>query len=207
MTLGLPGGHRLLLAGAGLGWFWAVAGAVALALLVALYREERRLVPRRAGLGLLGLRLAAAGVLVAALFEPIAARTVRETVKGRVVVAVDVSESMATVDTGRSADVRARLARTLGLSPGATVEGMTRREVARRLIAAKGSPIGRLAADHAVEAVAFAREAVPATRATLAASLAHPGRPDDPAALTTDWLPALAEALRPGRRRCSASCS
>src|SRR5437868_923612 len=118
MAFDLFGGRRLLLAGARLGWFWVAAGAVALVLLVVLYREERRLVARRAGLGLLGLRLAAAAVLVLALFEPIAARSFREAVKGRVIVAVDVSESMATADPGRPAADRARLSRALRLSPG-----------------------------------------------------------------------------------------
>src|SRR5262245_51281644 len=104
MVLDLFGSRRLLLAGASLGWLWIAAGAVALVLLVVRYREERRLVSRRAGLGLLGLRLAAAAVLVLALFEPIATRSYRATVKGRVIVAVDVSESMATTDPGRSTE-------------------------------------------------------------------------------------------------------
>ncbi|MHC5544952.1 hypothetical protein ACYOEI_42495, partial [Singulisphaera rosea] len=98
MTFDIFGGRRLLLAGTRLGWFWIGVGVVALVLVLVLYREERRLVSRRVGLWLLGLRLAAAGVLVLSLFEPIATRSYRETVKGRVVVAVDVSESMATAD-------------------------------------------------------------------------------------------------------------
>src|SRR4051812_49990300 len=121
MAFELFGGRRLLLAGAGPGWFWVAAGAVALALLVWLYREQRRLVSRRAGIGLLGMRLAAAGALVLALFEPIAATTHREAIRGRVIVAVDVSESMATADPGRPAGDRARLSRTLRLSPGESV--------------------------------------------------------------------------------------
>src|SRR5215217_7812100 len=51
MAFDLFGGRRLVLAGARLGWFWVAAGAVALALLVWLYREERRLVSRPAGRG------------------------------------------------------------------------------------------------------------------------------------------------------------
>ena len=80
MTFDLPGGRRIVLAGGQLGWFWAVVGAMALVLLIVLYREERKLVSRRMGLGLLGLRLLAAAALVTALFEPIAARTYRESV-------------------------------------------------------------------------------------------------------------------------------
>ncbi len=60
MRLDFAGGRGLLLAGSGQGWLWLVAGLAALALLLLLYREERRLVSRRAGLGLLGLRLLAA---------------------------------------------------------------------------------------------------------------------------------------------------
>ena len=84
--------QRLLLAGSRLGGYWIAAGVLALALLLVLYREERRLVSWRAGLGLLALRLAAAAVLVLALFEPIAAKTSHTVLKGRVIVALDVSE-------------------------------------------------------------------------------------------------------------------
>src|SRR4051812_10072588 len=160
MTIDLFGGRRLLLAGSRLGWFWIAAGLAALVLLLWLYREERRLVSRRAGLGLLGLRLAAAAVLVLALFEPIAARTFREVVKGRLIVALDVSESMATADPGRSAEEQGRLSRVLGLSPGEAVATMPRREVARRLLdpRAGDGPMARIAREHTVEAVTFARE-------------------------------------------------
>src|SRR5947208_2243705 len=109
MTFDLPGGRRLVLAGGQLGWFWVATGAAALVLLLVLYREERKLVTRRAGLGLLTLRLAAAAALVAALFEPIAERRFREAVKGRVLLAVDVSGSMRTADPGRTESERARL--------------------------------------------------------------------------------------------------
>ena len=117
MTFGLAGGARLVLAGGGRGWLWVAAGGVALLLALALSREERRLVSRRAGLGLLGLRLLAVLVLMAALFEPVVARPVREPGRGRVIVAVDVSASMETADPGRSPDERRRLARTLGTGP------------------------------------------------------------------------------------------
>ena len=72
-------GRRLLFAGSRLGWIWTLALAAALVLLVVLYREEPRLVTRRAGLVLLSLRLAAAVALVLTLFEPIAALTLVET--------------------------------------------------------------------------------------------------------------------------------
>ena len=67
MTFDLPGGRRLVLAGGEMGGVWLAAGAVAGVLLFVLYREERKLVSRKAGLGLLGLRMTAAGALVGAV--------------------------------------------------------------------------------------------------------------------------------------------
>ena len=196
MTFDLPGGRRIVLAGGQLGWFWAGAGAAAVVLLLVLYREERRLVTRRAGLLLLGLRLLAALALVVALFEPIAERTYRESIRGRVVLAVDTSESMATADPGRTAEERARLLKTLGLSPAEPIDAMSRREVARRLIAGAHAPLASLETDHQVEAFAFAKETAPATIAALSALLKTPAKADDPGGQTTDWQPALVEALK-----------
>ncbi len=201
MTFELLGGRRLLLAGSRLGWFWIAAGALALVLLVILYREERRLISRHAGLLLLGLRLAAAISLVLALFEPIAARTVRETLRGRVIVAVDTSESMQTKDGERTEDERRQLEELLRLEPGESVERLARREIARRLLSGSDSPVGRLARDHAVEAMAFARGLAPASLPALAESLKSPPKPGDPEAQTTDWGPVLAEAQKGGENQ------
>jgi hypothetical protein len=198
MTFVLFGGRRLVLAGYRLGGFWIAVGLVALILLWMLNRAERRLVSRRAGLFLLALRLTAAFVLVLALFEPIAARVFNEAVRGRVIVAVDVSQSMETADPGRPDDARRQLASTLKLSPGEPVEKLSRREVARRLIDGTDAPIGRLTADHAVDAFAFARTTAPATLAALGDSLKKPPKADDPSGRMTDWQPVLAEALRSG---------
>ena len=60
MTFDLADGARLVLAGGGRGWLWAAAGGIALVLALSLSREERRLVSRSAGLGLLGLIMSAA---------------------------------------------------------------------------------------------------------------------------------------------------
>ncbi len=189
MAFDLAGGRRLLLAGGGQWWLWLAAGAVAAVLLLVLYREERRLVSTRVGLALLGLRLAAASVLVGALFEPIAARTWREAVRGRVVVAVDDSESMTTVDLGRPDDQL----RALASGPGDRVVGASRRDIARRLV---DGPLGKLAADHDARATLFGRDAAPlGPMADLAAALREGPRTGDPARGTTDWTPALARAL------------
>jgi hypothetical protein len=193
MRFDFAGGRRLLLAGSGQGWLWLLVGLAALVLLLVLYREERRLVSRRAGLSLLTLRVLAASVLVLALFEPIAARAWRETVRGRVLVAVDDSESMTTVDANRPGNEL----RALSTSPGDRVEGLTRRDVARRLIDGPESPLARLSSDHDVRGTAFARDASPeAPLANLAEGLRKPPRTGDPARSTTDWAPALAQALK-----------
>ncbi len=189
MVFDLAGGRRLLLAGGGHGWIWLAAGAVAAILLLVLYREERRLVSRGLGLGLLGLRLAAASVLVGALFEPIASRAWREVVRGRVVVAVDDSESMTTVDLGRPEGQLRGLSR----GPGDPVAGLSRRDIARRLV---DGPLGKLADDHDARGTLFDRDASPlGPLADLAAALRRAPRTGDPARGTTDWAPALARAL------------
>jgi hypothetical protein len=190
--IALGAGRRLVLAGAGRAPLWLGLGLVALVLLVVLYRAERRLVSRRTGLALLGLRLAAALALVVALFEPVAERSWREAVRGRVVLGVDLSESMATADPGRPAADREALREALGLSAGEDPGALPRREVARRLLGAAW--LRRLGGDHEVEALGFARDAAPASPAALAERLKAPpeaGLATD----TTDWEPVLARAL------------
>ena len=177
MTWVLAGGGRLLLAGGGRAWLWLLAGLAAVVLVVVLYRAERKLISRRAGLVLLGLRLVAAAVLVFALFEPIAAWTRQETVRGRVIVAADVSESMGTVDPGRS-------------------DGKSRRELARGLVSGEKAPLANLGADHEVKALAFARDATPeGSLASLSDRLkdARPGAAD---LGETDWSGAFSSALK-----------
>ena len=72
--------------------------------------------------------------------------------------------------------------------------------MARRLLDGPETPLGRLAADHAVEAVAFARDSAPATVAALVEMLRTPSRPDDPAARHR-LAAALSEALKSRPRR------
>ncbi len=89
---------------------FAVAAAVCIALL---YRYERRLVHRRLGLTLLTLRLAMVGVVFVTLLEPVLTWTVDRTETGRVLIAVDVSDSMATVDKQADQAERLRWVRAL----------------------------------------------------------------------------------------------
>lgn len=194
LALGLGGGRRLVLTGSAWGWLWLALGAVVIALLVVLYRAERQLISRRAGLRLLGLRLVAALALVAALFEPVAERTRQETRRGRVIVGVDLSESLNTADPGRTDEERTRLAQALALPPGDAVETLTRREVARRLLG--GDWLQRLGADHELELIGFARDAVAGLSPTaLAERLAAPAPAELADRLVTDWTPVLERGL------------
>ena len=121
-----------------------------------------------------------------ALFEPIAARTFRETVRGRVLVAVDVSESMATADPGRPADERARLAQGARAQP---------RRAARR---ATAPPRGRPAAARR-RRTRRSRGSRPTTPSRRSPSPARPA-PATLAALA-DALKRPRPARRPRRRR------
>lgn len=80
-----------------------------------LYRYERRLVDRRLGNTLLALRIASLSVILFALFEPVSRWSEDLTTTGRVVVAVDVSESMDTLDTVATAAEKLRWAKGLGM--------------------------------------------------------------------------------------------
>lgn len=189
------GGRKLVLAGGEFAWLWLAIGLVALVLLYILYRSERALVSRQAGLGLLALRVLAALALIVALFEPIAARTFREPAKGRVILAVDVSESMSTTDPSRTQDAQQALAKSLKLSSPGQVEILSRLEVARRLMTTEG-PLAKLADDHEIEAVAFARDTVETPLPLLSESLAKPTSHENASA--TDINAALRRALNGG---------
>lgn len=160
-------GSLLIWLGGADGRLWVAAGVAALILLTVLYRAERRLVPRGIGLTLLGLRLAAALALISALFEPAARRTHNETVRGRIILGVDRSDSMETADTPN---------------------GATRREIVRRLL--EQDWLKSLIQQGDLEALAFARETTPGTIASMTQAA-----PDDPARLITDWTGVLDHAL------------
>lgn len=96
----------------------AVASAVVVALL---YRYERRLVPWHVGALLLALRLAVVTLLFITLFEPVLNWTRDQKQRGRIVVAVDVSESMSTADSQATPAEKLRWARGLGMIGNSTV--------------------------------------------------------------------------------------
>lgn len=83
------------------GWFWfctlvCVSAAVLVGMLL---KYERSLVPKAVGNTLLALRLAVLGVLFLTLMQPVVAWVLDRDRSGRIIVAVDVSQSMDTADS------------------------------------------------------------------------------------------------------------
>jgi hypothetical protein len=106
----------------------ALLAAVPLALVAALYRYELKLVPRAVALVLLGLRVAVLALIVFLVgFQPVYARDVKFDLPGRILVAVDRSDSTDVADPQRTPAEKLRLARALKLAPDladdATLDG------------------------------------------------------------------------------------
>jgi hypothetical protein len=98
-----------------------------LALLLVLYRYELRLIPRLTALGLFGLRLMVfLLILLLVCGQPIFARDRRTTLPGRVIVAVDCSQSMDVTDPQRPPAEKLRLARALELTEGVDATSLKR---------------------------------------------------------------------------------
>ena len=87
----------------------------AAALVVLLSRYERKLVPTSVGYGLLLLRLCVIAVLWLALLQPVLTWTIDREQTGRVVVALDLSESMTTLDKIATPAEKLRTAIGLGM--------------------------------------------------------------------------------------------
>ena len=95
---------------------WLLLGLIPIALVLSLYRYELQLVSRLTATALLLLRLAVLFVVMSlAGLGPILAHTVTEELPGRVVIAVDRSDSMGVADPQRSAVEKLQLALTLQL--------------------------------------------------------------------------------------------
>jgi len=175
-------------------WSWTAltAGLGTAALLTVLARGERDLVSRKVWGFLWSLRLLAAGLLALLLAEPVVGRVVREPAKGRVIVAVDVSNSMATVDPDRPPTEAARLKAALN----ADVSSTSRREIVRRFLERPQSPLTKLDEEHDLEYFAFAESTTPTAKSGLLEQLA--AKLHSASGNATDWRPVLAEAARKG---------
>lgn len=98
---------------------WLVALILALVAAITciliLFRYERQLIAKKLGYTLLSLRMAVLAVLGLILLEPVLAWTLDLERSGRIVVAVDVSQSMETKDEQASDSEKLRTAQALGL--------------------------------------------------------------------------------------------
>ncbi len=196
MTFDVGLGGKLVLAGVGQGaWLALAAGTIALIVCALIYRYERKLVSVRAGLGLLVLRLAAVLLLIAVLFEPISAIVRTESKKGRLVVGVDLSESMSSKDPGRDPAKATKLANVLGLKPNESISELSRGEIIKRLL--EGDWFKAISASHSIELIGFARDSAHGEAATFADRLASVHDSNDPQTLSTDWSGVLTEAVKP----------
>jgi hypothetical protein len=107
-------------AAAGWGWVHGVVIAVAAVLILRLFLWERRLVSRGVGWCLLGLRGAALGVVLVLLLQPTWAWVLDRERTGKLLVAIDVSESMQLTDRQATAAERLRWLKGIGWLDGAT---------------------------------------------------------------------------------------
>jgi hypothetical protein len=100
---------------------FGLLAVVAAGLILWLYSYERRLISRTLGWTLLTLRLAVVGLIFAALLEPVRVTEVDRERTGRILVSVDVSESMDTVDKHAQPGEQLRWARALGMIGNADI--------------------------------------------------------------------------------------
>ena len=99
----------------------AAVGA-ALLLIVILSRYERHLVTRKVGFSLLGLRISILFVILLTLLQPTLSWTLEQKQAGRILVGIDLSDSMATSDSHASQSEKLRIARGLELIGNAAHE-------------------------------------------------------------------------------------
>ncbi len=96
-------------------WTSAIIGAVALEVVIALYQLERRIVSRRVGRWLLGLRLLASAAVLTILVQPVFARDLTEKKDRNVVVLIDHSASMQIADKDRPVEEKLAIAQAGGM--------------------------------------------------------------------------------------------
>ena len=98
------------------------AVGLTLVLIVTLLRYERRLVSRSVGNWLLGLRVSVLAVVLMTLLQPVLSWTRDESRAGRILIGVDVSDSMATTDVHAMRSEKLRWARGLGMIGNAAID-------------------------------------------------------------------------------------
>ena len=103
----LNGGSQSLL--------WGGSAALAAVLILLLYQTERKLVSAGVGLILLLFRLLVVVLVFLTLLEPVLTQSQQKNASARILVGVDLSESMSTVDTHASEAEKLRWARALEL--------------------------------------------------------------------------------------------
>jgi len=98
-------------------------GAVGLTLflIVLLLRYERQLVSRTVGNWLIGLRIAVLATILMTLMQPVLSWTLDEKRTGRILVGIDLSESMGTTDVHARRAEKLRWARGLGMIGNAAI--------------------------------------------------------------------------------------
>jgi hypothetical protein len=105
------------------GWLWfnAAVCLIAAALIVLLLRYERRLISRPVGYVLLALRLSIVVLLFITFLQPVTIGIHEAEHTGRIIVALDISESMTTTDDFASEAELLQWARALGLIGNSTI--------------------------------------------------------------------------------------
>ncbi len=104
-------------------WLWFLLVALVAAVCITLlYQYERRLISRRLGLTLLGLRLAVVAAVFTTLLEPVLTWTINRERTGRVLVALDVSDSMSTTDRHATEVEKLQWLRALGMLGNAATD-------------------------------------------------------------------------------------
>ncbi|HLU46526.1 MAG TPA: hypothetical protein VK116_00530 [Planctomycetota bacterium] len=114
-------------------WLFAIVAAGAIALLVHLYRRDRKAIGRRRGWLLTGLRAVLILLVAAFAFDLASSRTVVVERLPEVVVVVDDSKSMSLDDPYRPVEATAQIAASLGADPSA-LRGLSRYELSRRAL-------------------------------------------------------------------------
>lgn len=96
-------------------WFIVLVSVSSVALIIMLLRYERKLVSRKVGATLLTLRLIIVALLFLTFLQPVLSWSLDQEKSGRIVVAIDVSQSMETIDTFASKAELLRWGRAMGM--------------------------------------------------------------------------------------------